>query len=1735
MTIIDKFSDQLYQDQINNSKLQNLAVLFQINQQVQKIPWQLNLINEFTGYQLLGKIKNSQKYVPPLHNVDRTYLNQENAAVIKMFKKNPILTSVWHQVSKAYLQQLDQIELSQLNLQTKVDFFQKSFKYDNLHEVQRYMQIDNTFVNLVYDGMIYMPGTNKTYSTYQPPKNCPYKGPYNLDPRCRYYYQPSVGNISTVVYPPTMNVGTNGPYYASMFCQRRVNLSSKQQNDVLSILCISLNLQVLPNYLQNFGKNSKYQMLVDPQSLIVVYNSQTQLQQQVTVMQVETDNLQDKSQANIFLQKLIENSNYIILNTSSYQSTFSLENSQQTFEYNRNGTDCLVILNIISMVDKLPKIERNRPINPAPKFQLKKVYLFLNVITKENLQIYATNLKNTIYFNNTIFAYISYGFICIILIIQIYYSIMLGKYILNPVVHLTHILSKIRIQNINLTTNSNQKEKQEQIRQKLQSCQINNSQIISCEFKTDQANDILIDEQIDADFKGVCHSRDTQDLLESFQDMFKVLRFTTQNFYKEDASLQLLNLIKQIQHFQRFGNHRALGVCYNNMGVIHYNCGRFQEALENFQQAVVYANYELNTYSHHQEGEGADYAQSIKRITSHLRSSILNDVTLEFTDENISNLNNSIYKEKTRQQSYFKQLQSYQAEIYWSLFNRKQNLIKAMYMFILKSNDQLWEIIEDHVIENIIISQIYLPPSNKREIINYYILSKVFQKQNLNKEANQILNRLSNIYAKIQEDKKEKQFLQSQNQIEVNSAQSISNQQKKELFQDSLINYTKNLQFSYSNQLNNYNVSQNNNDTNNSFILFSPIKKTKLKSKQTSIQNQVKNKVYDLFNSQKINFLNRIQINLQQSTVYPQQEKMSCQQEQKLNQTRLRSSFFAQKKSIGIDNHKKKYPKIIKEIDSNSMIFQENDLQSSKISETNSKINLNQFIFSQEVRNKAYDQIIQQILQQPQSKQKTNSQSQDEFHNILQNQRLSIFKNISSQQKISKISNKKQNKNIKFIQQKKQRAISNKDENKKFIFYPVRKHSHNEKVKYEFSSDIYFQYCSIEHASYQIKQQNYYNAALILTQSFEQCQYYLPHLRKLQMELLCKIFQQQNIKNIDFEVANKKYAQMTYSNINIYLISACKKQSNKLKLYALCNDLINEILFKESDSFGLIQYDFKEQIFTQLFASTQIKLIQQNPIFFEEILLSLLPQKQQEYTSKLKNDRIQLQQKNFDDHPQLFTNVPSPNQNSYFLDTNLQSVQNSNVNLKTGFLKSQIQHSNKKAQNQKTYQELFNLRERLSSYYPTQQQISDGNNQNLEQIQLSQDLSQTSFESYSLPNQIEFSQTKENITKIPNQKYVFMSNLNKKLKAKQNQANKQAQNLNNLNKQFKEYDTKQFYTFKDNKYKEESTNIQNTQNDLNNDSAYNLQFQKQDSQNTQDLMNLQNKGQQSINLDGLRNRKIFLQEDYIQNYNVENSNSQDIYTKPQTFISSIPPIEIKSTDQTQQISDFQNQNSVLPKQILPFNKTQHYQQPLFDSHFEIDLPRCKSNSIQTNQINYSQYCQTDQIKSTKLNQLDNQFVEKQQIKNQIKTGKMKQKCKPSEYIFHLGVHACLKKFILNSDEKLSIHLAQNNYKCQYNKKCDLTKIQQTYLVYVTDQYFQLSKSNLMQDLTNLLINIGCELLILVQNDALNFNENNNFENIQIDGQFVVSFFNTEEKMLQYIYNNREHLKNYLIPMVLEHF
>ncbi|KAL4479961.1 hypothetical protein ABPG74_020477 [Tetrahymena malaccensis] len=1524
INIIEEFADQLYQDQISNSKKQNQAVLFQINQQVQKIAWQINLINQFFGKEILNEVAKNEKYIPAIHNIDRTYTNQENKTILSIFKKNPIYTSVWHQVSKAQLNELDQRQLEQVYHSTHLDYIWKTIKYDNSKEGSRWLQIGAIYLGFSYDGMMYVTSNNTTYAAYQIPPGCPYVGPYRLDIRCRYYYQPTIDNISTVIFSPQLNFGFGTYYFASNFCQRTMRYATSDPNSPRSpycVLCITLSLSVIPTYFNNFSTNSKYQMLLDPLQLTVVYSSLSSVQQSqsITVQQIETKYLQDQTQSQIFLDNVSQYKNYILQESDQIDLQTPYQQTQKTFEYNRNGTDCFAILNIVTLIDKVPTFETLQSINPAKKFQLKSVYLFLDVLSKQNMLIYAQNLENTIIYFNQIFSYISWSLIIVILIVQIYYSIQLGLFLLQPVIHLTYILKQIKFMN----QKQIQQDKLSQINEK--SFKLVESQYSLATENHTQQDQVVIDEQIDADFKGLCYSSDTQELLDSFQNLFKILRFTTQNFYNENESTSLLNLNIQIQHFNQFGNQRALGVCYNNMGVIHYNCGRFLEALQNFQKSIICAKYELEVYS--QDKNEKNIEDNIKRQTIHVRSTISKRISFQDNNEiNIHSNQNALLQERSKVKSYFNENYQQHLEIeqlYWNLYNRSSNYYDSLFQYSQQFDNYLIEIYEDLVIENMSLSQLYLPPSLKRDFINYYALSKGKLYKNQIKEVDCIMNKLNFLYLQNFENKQTiglKSIYQSclLNQSNINDKNPRITHDKKQV------------------QIKMDNMSD-------SVILMAPVQKIREKQQSQIVNKYLKNRVEDIL----------------------QQKRSTFSQQRSPSQ-------FQRKQTLGYDLQQS----IKQDYENHNEIAQDQLNQNDKTNQksTNSPVLKDQkqiFSFQQSNRDKNFSQSLF-------SPKNTNRDLLTKSKNLNKELTEQSIQNIQGQ-------NLNQNTKLNFSKTlfKQQHNIPNFLKKNKLVFYQVRKIQKVDKLSiYNFSSDIYFQFCAIQQAQFQIKQQNYQNAAQILTNALESCFYYLPYLKMQQLKILKEIFHQNEIESQDLQENYFKYQFLTRCNFNVCLISACRSHSIKKRLYALSYDLINEILFKNSDRFGLIQYSFKEKLFNQILNFTGIKSVKSNLNLFEDILFQIFSKRQNtihnQQNLNMEQQNVQMQTSQIKQHHK--EQILSPNNRTLIQESFNASCQNSTTNFQQTFYKNQL-------------------------------------SKGLMQHDVSVQNAQFEFK-----------------------KFVFDINHQQEGQTEEKQLN-------------------------------------------------NLLLSQQSSLSSIDSTLSQDIDQNALN-NNLDQNKQDTPEWNLQSYNMQN------YIQTNKFNKLSP---------TSQQENFNNFN-------LQENSLYYQTQKMFQ------------NSL----INYNM--------NQSINKYQNQqFQALNQQKNQMIFDQIKQNNNfnpTSEYIFHQGVNSCLKQFILNSDEKLTIYLAQNKSNKDQPKEL---KQSYTFLIYFTDQQLCFKNNTLLNDLCILLSNLQIELLVLVLNQQQNQQEYTDFQNIFQNGRSIISFFQTEEKLLQYIYNNREHVKNYYTPLVVEHF
>ncbi|KAL4509286.1 hypothetical protein ABPG72_018217 [Tetrahymena utriculariae] len=769
--------------------------------------WQIYQTNQFFGRIVQGKVIKNDKHIPAIYNIDRANANKEDQTIMQILKNNSIKASAWHQANKFFLNELDQIELKQINESYLVDSLWKALQHENNNEyVNRCLQFKELFLGFDYDGLIYSTNNNIAHYNQKRYPQCQYQGYFPPDIRCIYNFSQINVNNSVVAFNPEVFTLNGSQQVTQTFCQRLLMFSNiDQELEKYSVLCLKLDLGQISLYFGNYGQNSKIQILLSSEYQSVIYNSlfkQIKLPQLLNIQQFGTQYLQDENSTFNFLQQIQSKQQFIIESLNQINIFgFNRKNEQYLFNYSRNNTDYYVIQNLITIVGKIPSFNYSeQSANSSKKYQIIHVFMLLDIVSDEKIVSFSENLKNRINEYNIIFLVISLIIALIILILQSLYSYHFVKSILDPITHLTDILNE----NFHQNMQNNKQDKSNN--QYLRSQRLFNS-------KNDKEKNQLYDDKLQIDdciqnyIKENFLSFEILELFSSLQYLFKFLRFTTINTFKEDPSLNLINLSLEIKHFEQFKNNRALGVCYNNIGVIHYNSGRFKESIENFEKSIIYAKYELDFYTHENSNK-SNYNFSLCEKTE--------QKFLQFQQsEGLQNKYKSQrdFGEKSDMNKLF--IDQEKQQLYWSLYNRMQNQVKAIGSYIYQN--QCFSLSEDfyQIIKQMIqVSNQHLPLSTKRDMVNYYIKLVSFKMQNNYEESFNILENFINLYTQKFEQKKSQSSIQKAESLQKNS---IFIQKNKQLLTN---NQTQNDQ-----QINYKSFVYQNNTFN---ILMSPIQSNKL-------------------------------------------------------------------------------------------------------------------------------------------------------------------------------------------------------------------------------------------------------------------------------------------------------------------------------------------------------------------------------------------------------------------------------------------------------------------------------------------------------------------------------------------------------------------------------------------------------------------------------------------------------------------------------------------------------------------------------------------------------------------------------------------------------------------------------------------------------------------------------------------------------------------------------------------
>ncbi|KAL4479934.1 hypothetical protein ABPG74_020450 [Tetrahymena malaccensis] len=782
---VDEFSSNMFEQEIYLVQIQNKAQLDPLYQNIQHEEWVINLLQNLNTKMLNGQIIVNNKFISPILNIQNTYNNIGDSYLLNLYKKNSsYLISSWHQKDTLNKSELSQLSLDQLRNASITDFFSRASLFAN-----RLKQKQTNIVNIVdksyftafnSDGMYFGAGANMTFENIKDPPPCQ-QSRYNMDSRCQGYFKDSMKlyQFPFVGYFPMLFSydSDNNPYISTGYCKKvytpnsflekysnpKLENSFLQNSNVFSIVCQGIYLQQNIITFQNLGNNQAQRILIEPITQSVVYQTNYQISTKVIHTLNETYLYQLEEDQKIEFLKQIQSffdKNYI-LEECSFDKNYilNLNNKQQIgqFMFYQNQQEMVVTLQFTYVIDK--NIITNQTVKNQSQFCYLNNLLLITIMSKDQLQSQAVALGQQIQKVDLTFRLLMYCIISPSIIIILLQSVRLSQMINCSVEHLTGILKKIRVDE-------------------------------------ETKNMILFEDGIfsgdfEIDYPQIFLSSDMLLLYQSFQNLFQTLIFTTQNIFGQDESLTLIELSKQIKYFSQIKNYKALGICYNNIGSIHFNNSRFLEALENFNQAIIYCKYEMSEFQerinsttvntkieHLSKNEqikdqflskvfcGKKYLNKIQNV---LKQCLLkvgqklkskNDQLIQINIQNQQDLFKNLFKHRI-DDSF--QIQQEQNELNQMLYNRKYNFLISLVYYNIQYQQYLWlwDIIESLVEE---LNNIAIPNKQlklKMGVLLNLVMMHVKQNQGSSNENYKVIENSEKLYEALKV-LKDSEFLQLQ-------------------------------------------------------------------------------------------------------------------------------------------------------------------------------------------------------------------------------------------------------------------------------------------------------------------------------------------------------------------------------------------------------------------------------------------------------------------------------------------------------------------------------------------------------------------------------------------------------------------------------------------------------------------------------------------------------------------------------------------------------------------------------------------------------------------------------------------------------------------------------------------------------------------------------------------------------------------------------------------------------------
>ncbi|EAR82831.2 transmembrane protein, putative (macronuclear) [Tetrahymena thermophila SB210] len=670
--LINEYTQNLYLDQQQQTKDIISAYSYEFSQIFQSFSMNLQMFVNFESKLLANQVKINPKYKQSAIFLEKLYSQDPSQQeLLNIYKKSDLQVSVWLHPNISDFDKLDSTGQQQVKRAGYIDFIWRILDYQNrMDQFRRQIPVKDIYQGFFEEGILYSTSSNTTFQNYVLPQGCQLGGKYKFDSRCRIWFVEAIQRLGITPIAPVMFYSqVDKPFLATNLCQRQNIQSStgKKQWKPYSVDCLNFKLSNLYSFFDEQTFDYSHTIMIDPRSQEIVYNQLQKFNNTVTNL---SDAAQDifphsKKNSDRFLKFLQENINSIYNITAKQNNKpkhppFHDQNNNQNifdlippsvnislyddfidrvsyisygdidlddihyFEFDTaDGDDVFVVFSPIKIIEKLGNQQRHlKNQQDRVGFDIQDLFLVIDVLPKSYLTEFSDQLnkKMSIFF-------ISYGIgSCVALVLFFavcgFISLRVAIMIETPISHMILLLKKLEKEGSQVTLD-------------------------------------LLDDSIQMPEDKIIVSLDSLILFESFKSMFKMLHYVTQDIFNVEESQSLLRLNQQVSFFKKFHNYRALGICYNNMGNIHFQSERYSEAMENYYHSIIYGYYELGFYKERklscseQEQFIENISQNQLRISSSkCKSNSQNEVrglnTFSEVNKNINNQQHQSLSTKVR-------------------------------------------------------------------------------------------------------------------------------------------------------------------------------------------------------------------------------------------------------------------------------------------------------------------------------------------------------------------------------------------------------------------------------------------------------------------------------------------------------------------------------------------------------------------------------------------------------------------------------------------------------------------------------------------------------------------------------------------------------------------------------------------------------------------------------------------------------------------------------------------------------------------------------------------------------------------------------------------------------------------------------------------------------------------------------------------------------------------------------